>query len=129
MLAEHYVMFKHLHMTFAVISIFLFVFRFCLLEFKVGWVTARWLKIVPHVNDTLLLVFAIVLSMTIQQYPFSNGWLTEKLILLVVYILFGFYALKLGKTATVKRIAFVLAVATFALILYVARTKTPLLLG
>ncbi|WP_233496503.1 SirB2 family protein [Corallincola holothuriorum] len=129
MLAENYMMLKHLHMTFAVLSIFLFVFRFFLQQFAVGMASAKWLKILPHVNDTCLLLTAALLAIALQQYPLSDAWLTEKVLLLVVYIVLGLFALKLGKTATIKRISFVLAVATFGFILYLARSKAPMLLG
>jgi len=46
----------------------------------------RWIKIVPHVVDTLLIVSAITLAFSIRQYPFVNAWLTAKVIALLLYI-------------------------------------------
>ena len=34
----------------------------------------------PHVNDTLLLLAAIGLSVVQQQYPFVHGWVTAKVL-------------------------------------------------
>ncbi|GAA5219188.1 SirB2 family protein [Corallincola platygyrae] len=129
MLAENYLMLKHMHMMFAVISIFLFVLRFVLQQVNSRFANAKLLKVVPHINDTLLLVSAAMIAIAIQQYPFVHAWLTEKILLLILYIVLGMFALKWGKTATIKRICFACAVATFGAILYMARTKAPFILG
>ena len=50
-----YAAFKHLHVLFVLISISLFLFRFVLLLLDSPLLKKKWLKIVPHVNDTLLL--------------------------------------------------------------------------
>ena len=57
----------------------------------------RWVKIVPHVVDTLLLVSALTLVFWSDQYPFEQPWLTAKVLALIVYIALGTIALKRGK--------------------------------
>ena len=52
----------------------------------------------PHVNDTLLLTSGFGLAVMLGQYPCVNGWLTAKLVALIVYIVLGTVALKRGKT-------------------------------
>ena len=54
----------------------------------------RWVRIVPHVNDTLLLTSGIILAVLLQQYPLVHGWLTAKFFALILYIVLGAYALK-----------------------------------
>ena len=59
----------------------------------------------------------------IEQYPFAAGWVTAKVIGLVVYILLGTVALKRGKTKSVRILAFIAAIAVYAWIVSVALSK------
>lgn len=86
----------------------------------------RWVKIVPHVTDTVLLVSAIMLSIGIQQYPGVNAWLSAKVIGMVLYIGFGMIALRFGKTMRIKITAWVAAQLVFFYIVAVALTHNPL---
>lgn len=69
----------------------------------------KLVKILPHINDTLLLTAAIFLSLMSGFYPFAQGWLGAKVVLLVGYIVAGIFALKRGKTKQSRLIAFVIA--------------------
>jgi uncharacterized membrane protein SirB2 len=85
----------------------------------------RWVKIVPHIVDSLLLASAIGLAVWSHQYPGQMPWLTAKLCALVAYILLGGVALKYGRSKPVRAAAYVAALATFAYIVTVAVTKNP----
>ena len=87
---------------------------------------ARWVRIVPHVVDTLLLASAITLAVIIGNAPITHGWLTAKVIGLVLYIALGTVALKRGRTRAVRIGAFIAALLVFAYIVSVAVTKSPL---
>ena len=86
----------------------------------------RWIKIVPHINDTLLLASAIYLAVAFQWNPLQQPWLAAKIIGLFVYIGLGFVVMRLGKTKQSKAIAWVLALVTFAYMMSVAFSKSPL---
>ena len=86
----------------------------------------RWVRIAPHVVDTVLLVSAVALAALSRQYPFVNGWLTAKVIGLVVYIGLGTIALKRGRTRGVRIAAWIAAQAVFFYIVAVAITRQPL---
>lgn len=86
----------------------------------------RWVKILPHIVDTLLLSSALVLVFQSSQYPFIQSWLTAKVIALITYIVLGTIALKRGKTKAARSLALTAALATFAYIVMVALTKQPL---
>ena len=86
----------------------------------------RWLRIVPHVNDSLLLLSAILLTLQISQYPFTDAWLTAKLLALVVYILLGMVALKWARTRSLQIAAWLAALVVFGYIVSVAVSKQPL---
>ncbi|MDH5660675.1 MAG: SirB2 family protein [Gammaproteobacteria bacterium] len=117
-------MIKLIHMTTAFISIALFIIRGFWVFNHSAMMNKKWVKIVPHVNDTILLVAAIFLTFEISQYPFTHDWLTAKLIALLLYIVFGMFALKRAKETKNKVIFFVLALLTFGYIVGVALTRT-----
>ncbi|BBO27168.1 SirB family protein [Alteromonas sp. I4] len=89
-----YMMAKHLHMTAVGISVLLFVFRFIYGQMNPSFLQKKWVKVVPHIIDTVLLGSAIWLCVILSQYPIVNAWLTAKVIGVIGYILFGLLALK-----------------------------------
>lgn len=121
-----YFLLKHIHVSCAVISFALFFLRGIWSFNGSPIMRQRWVKIVPHVVDTLLLASALALAFTIQQYPFVDGWLTAKFFGLVLYILLGTLALKYGKTKAVRVSAWLAALAVFAYIVLVAKQHNPL---
>ncbi|SFC60561.1 SirB2 family protein [Massilia yuzhufengensis] len=123
----NYFALKHIHMTFAILSGLLFLVRGTWMLSGSQRLQARWVKIVPHIVDTLLLVSAIGLVVVSGQYPGQAPWLTAKLVALVGYIVLGVIALKRGRTQQVRTAAFFGALACFAYIVAVAVTKNPLL--
>ncbi|WP_137939577.1 SirB2 family protein [Chitinivorax sp. B] len=121
-----YIALKHLHMTCATISISLFLLRGCWMLLDSPRLQQRWVKIVPHVNDTVLLAAAVAMAVWSHQYPFAMGWLTAKVLALIVYIVLGTIALKRGRTKTIRTWAMAGAVAAFAYIVMVAMTRSPM---
>ena len=121
-----YLALKHLHMLCAAISIIGFIARGALKLGGSPLLQRKWLRIAPHIVDTLLLLSAFGLVFVTHQYPFVEGWLTAKLIGLVVYIGLGLVTLRFARTQPARAIAYVLAILTFAYIAVVAVTKTPL---
>jgi len=117
--------FRALHIACAVASIALFVLRHVLTLYRVNWSSWRVLRILPHAIDTVLLLSAVALMFAVHQYPFVNGWLTVKLLALVLYVVVGTIALKRGRTQGVRRVAFFGAAVVFAFIYTVARTHSP----
>lgn len=121
-----YMLLKHIHVSCAVISFALFFLR-GIWSFKGSPIMRQgWIKIVPHVVDTLLLVSALALAFTIQQYPFVDAWLTAKFFGLLLYIGLGSVALKYGKSKAIRISAWLAALAVFAYIVLVAKQHNPL---
>ena len=86
----------------------------------------RWLRIVPHVIDTVLLASGLGLALLIHQYPFFNSdWLTAKMIGLVVYIGLGMTVFRSGATRRGRAVAGLAALLVFAYIVSVATSKQP----
>ncbi len=120
-----YLAIKHAHIGFVGISITLFVLRGLLQGVDIDWRRWRLLKILPHVNDTLLLGAAIWLAVTSHQYPFVAGWLTAKVFGLLAYIGFGMLALRRNRPLHVP--AFIAALASVAYVVLVALLRSPTL--
>lgn len=120
-----YSLLKALHISCVVISYTLFFLRGLWTLQEKNMPQQRWLKIVPHVVDTLLLVSAIALAFTTHQYPFVDNWLTAKVVGLVLYIGLGSIALKYGKSKTVRLSAWLAAQGVFAYIVLVAIGHNP----
>lgn len=76
--------------------------------------------------DSALLTAAILLSITLMQYPLVHHWLTAKVLLLLAYIGLGTMALRGGATRRSRAAWFVAALATFGLIVSIARAHHPL---
>lgn len=117
---------KHAHMLFAVISGVLFLLRGVWMLMDSPLLQRKWVKVLPHINDTLLLGFAIALVVMSNQYPFVHHWLTAKVIALVLYIVVGTVAIKRGKTKSIRVTAFVIALLLYGYIVGVAITHNPL---
>jgi uncharacterized membrane protein SirB2 len=123
---EYYLPLRHLHIACAVLSISLFVLRGGLMLAESPWQRNPVLRYLPHAVDTLLLTSALMLTTIIHQYPFVNGWLTAKVVLLTLYIVLGSIALKRGRTKRVRIAALAGALFTVAFLVTVARAHHPL---
>lgn len=117
-------MIKLIHMSTAFISLSFFLLRGFWVFRDSSMMNKKWVKIIPHVNDTVLLITATLLALSIQQYPFVDGWLTAKFTALIIYIVFGMFALKRAKEMKNKVVFFILALVTFSYIVGVALTRS-----
>ena len=120
-----YLTVKHVHLAAIATSIALFVLRASWMALAPARLDRRWVRIVPHVIDTVLLASGAWLAWQVGAAG-VRGWLPAKLGGLVVYIVLGAIALRRGRTRGVRIAAAVAAVVTFAWIASVALTKSPL---
>jgi uncharacterized membrane protein SirB2 len=120
-----YTLLKHLHLTSIAITLTLFVLRGVWMMTGSAMLQARWARIVPHVNDTLLLASGLGLAVMMQQYPLVHGWLTAKLFALIAYIVLGTVALKRGKTRPRRIAAWFVALLVFGYMAAVAVAHDP----
>lgn len=117
-----YVVAKQVHVLAAVISITLFVLRGIWMMAQSPLLHRRWVKIVPHVNDTVLLAAAVYLAATSWGW---QDWIGAKIAALVAYILLGTVALRRGRTLPIRTGAWLAALVVVAYIVVVAYTKRP----
>lgn len=115
---------KMLHIACVIASFALFFLRGVWMITESPLLQRRWVKIAPHVNDTLLLIAGLSMAFMIRQYPFIDGWLTAKVFGLIAYILVGTIGLKRGKTKSVRIGFWIAAQVVFLYIVSVALTRS-----
>jgi len=118
-----YLLIKRLHITGAVVSGAFFVLRGWWMLRSSTMLQRRWVRVVPHVVDTVLLGSALTMVALSGQHPFVLPWLTAKVLALLAYIVLGSIALKRGKTLATRRLALLAALAVFFYIVAVALTR------
>ncbi len=123
-----YTIVKHIHLTAIIISLILFSLRFVWALRASPLLQKKWVKVVPHINDTILLASALGLCVIIAQYPFVDAWLTQKVIGIILYILMGLWTLKWANTALTRSMGFVGAIVIIGLTAKIAVFKQPLFL-
>ena len=118
-----YAAIKQVHVAAAGVSLALFVLRGAWRFASPERLAARWVRVVPHVIDTLLLASALWLAWQVGSG--AAPWIAAKVAALVAYIVLGTIALKRGRTPAIRAGAFFAALATFGYIVSVAVTKSP----
>ncbi|MDR2837374.1 MAG: SirB2 family protein [Azonexus sp.] len=120
-----YLAVKHLHVTCVVLSGLGFCWRGWWMARGSARLKARATRVWPHVIDTVLLGSALTLAWMSGQYPFANGWLTAKVIGLLIYIVCGAMALRRAPTQTARLYYLALALLAYGYIVGVALTRQP----
>lgn len=120
-----YALIKYIHLISVSLSFTGFFLR-GLLTFRASpLMNARWIKVLPHVNDTILLTAALSLAFMSEQYPFVAGWVTAKVLGVIAYIILGSLALRAGSSPRTRIVCWLAAMAVFAWIVSVALTRRP----
>jgi uncharacterized membrane protein SirB2 len=116
---------KTLHVSCVGISISLFVLRGALQLQSRPWRQWWLLRRLPHIVDTVLLSSALWLAWRSGQYPWVNGWLTAKVLALLLYIGLGARALGQNTPPAQRLPCFVAALLCVGYIVGVALTRSP----
>ena len=124
-----YLLLKLTHVTCVVLSYAGFVLRGIWMIRDSRVLERRWVRVLPHVVDTVLLASAIALAVMLKQYPLAEPWLTAKVAGLVLYIALGMVALGHGTTRRIRTGAWIAAQAVFLYIVAVALTRSVLVVS
>lgn len=116
-----YLMVKNIHMTLAILSLLFFITRACWAVSGSARLTRPFVRVMPHVIDTLLLACGLYLLSFIGMQAF----ILAKLIGLVLYIALGTLAIKRARTPGQKALFAVLAVLVFIYIMGAAILRSP----
>ena len=119
-----YMALKHIHLTAVALTLASFLIRGLWMVTESGLLQQRWVRILPHVIDTVLLASA--LGLVYLAWSHWPAWIIAKVVGLLVYILLGTIALKRGRTKTQRVWALLGALLVFAYIVAVGLTKQPL---
>lgn len=122
---EYYPQIKLVHVYAVFASGGLFLLRGLALNLGGQWAMAAPLRYLSYTIDTVLLTAALMLATVLHQFPFIHGWLTVKVLLLVVYIGLGSFALKRGRSARLRWACWLAAAIVYGFIISVARAHHP----
>jgi len=125
-LTEFYPEIRSTHIIAVLVSGALFLVRGTALQAGARWVMAPILRYGSYAIDTVLLGSAVLLCLILHQYPFVHGWLTAKVILLILYIVLGTLALRRGRTPGMRLGCFLAALLVYLYIISIARAHHPL---
>jgi uncharacterized membrane protein SirB2 len=118
-----YSLLRSIHIGTVHVTLVLFLLRGFWMVTDSPRLQQRWVKIVPHINDTLLLLAAIGMLVVAGLNPLGQPWIMAKIVGLLAYIALGTVALKRGRTKTVRIQAMVAALVVFGYVVAVAITK------
>lgn len=121
-----YIEIRHVHIAAALASGVLFLLRTC----GVNLLAARWpmaapLRYLSYTIDTVLLTAAMMLMVITQQFPGGTGWLTAKLLFILLYIALAWTGLRAARLR-VRAASSVAAVMVFLFVVSVARAHDAL---
>jgi uncharacterized membrane protein SirB2 len=126
LVAAIYPWLKPLHITLVTLSVSLFTARGLGVLAGQAWPMAGWARGLAPVVDSLLLLAGGTLWWLLQLNPTQDHWLLAKLVLLIVYIVLGTFALKRAPTRAAKALCFALALAVVGFMVGVALAHHPL---
>ena len=125
-MVEFYLPIRHVHIAAVLTSATLLLARGLALNLAgARWPLAWPLRYLSWTIDTVLLTAALMLMTITGLDPVQDSWLTVKVLLIVVYVLLGYYALR-AKTRRNRLISLAAAAATFGFIYTIARAHHPL---
>jgi uncharacterized membrane protein SirB2 len=122
---EFYPQIKLVHVVCVLLSGALFFLRGSLVLAGSRFGMAAPLRYLSYSIDTALLTAALMLWTILPGGLFANGWLTTKILLLVVYIVLGSFALKRARSRRARVLCFIAALAVYAFMFSVARAHHP----
>ena len=123
---EFYPQIKQYHIFIAMLSGTLFAVRGAFALAGARWPQALPVKWLSYAVDTSLLTAALMLLTILPWAMFANGWLLVKIVLIVVYVVLGVFALRRGRTRRARALCYVAALLVFAQMYFIARTHHPL---
>jgi uncharacterized membrane protein SirB2 len=121
-----YIFVKYVHLTSVVLSLTGFFLRGLLVIRASPLLNAGWIKVLPHIYDTILLIAALSLAAMSGQLPFVVDWVTAKVLGVIVYIILGSLVLRAGGTRNTRIVCWLAAMMVFGWIVSVALTRQPL---
>jgi uncharacterized membrane protein SirB2 len=118
-----YLALKHIHLSFVALSLLAFLVRGIWLFMNSAMLSKKWVRILPHIINTILLVSGIVLAVYLSMSPGSQPWLMAKIVGLIAYVGLGVAAFKVANPYA-RKLLWLGALVAFAYIISVAIGKS-----
>jgi uncharacterized membrane protein SirB2 len=119
-----YTILKLIHLSAAILSFAVFLLRSYWMMSESEMLQRSWVRILPHIIDTVFLLAGIGLIVILHLQLMANYWLLIKFAALLVYIVLGAIALRRGRSRRTRISAFILAVLAYTYIVGVALSKS-----
>ena len=124
-MAAYYLPIKWLHISMVCASGLLFLGRGLLMLAGSSISMSAQVRRLSYGIDTVLLGSALVLAVTIGQYPGQDAWLSVKVVLLLLYIVLGSLALKRAPSYAARAVCLLGALLVYACIVTTALQHHP----
>ncbi len=117
-----------LHFTVIGLSVLFLIIRYLMLMSNSPRANSKGLKIPAHIFNLLIILSGLGLIHLTGYRPFSagGGWLTEKLLFVVGYLVFDYLTLQRFNSKLMKSIMFILAIACLVIAAKLAVFKVVL---
>ncbi len=125
-LIDAYPVVRWLHITLVCTSGTLFVLRGISVLRGAAWPMTPVVRRTSVLIDSALLGAALTLLYILQLNPFAVGWLATKIVLLLLYIVLGTFALKRARSQGARLLCFLAAVSCLGYMVTVAVAHHPL---
>ena len=109
-----YLTLKSVHIGIVILSVSGFILRGIWMLYFPARLKRRWVRVAPHIVDTLLFGTGIALAFSLDLNPVDTAWFAVKLLAIVVYILAGIVALRAGRTKASRTVALIIALSAAA---------------
>lgn len=123
---EFYPQIRHVHIASAIASGTLFAIRGAAVLLGTRWPLSLPLRWLSYAIDTTLLTAALMLLTILPWAMFGNGWLSTKIVLIVVYVVLATIALRRARTHKSRAGFYAAALLTFTFVVTIARAHHPL---
>lgn len=122
---------KNIHLLAIALSAILLSVRFIFVMTNSALIEKKFVKIAPHVVDTILLLSGIGLIIALGFIPFTAGteWFTQKVTCILAYFALGFFSIKMAKNKLLRIFAYFGALGWLVMAANIAMSKAPSLMG
>ncbi len=118
----YYYSIKHLHVLFVVLSVLFLLARYIGLNSGSLWAQRRWLKLLHHLSNSLMVIFGFTLAAMLGA---SQPWILMKIVGLGLYLLAGWMALQSQRRPPARLYALISALIVYVYTIGVALNHSP----
>ena len=119
---------KYVHIVSVAVSFGLFFVRGLWLMRSYPEPQEQWVRVLPYVVDTALVVSALVVMMMSPQKGWPGDWLSVKLVLVVIYAALVLYLFRWARGRAPKVVVWIVALIVFLFVTTISVVRDPLVI-